>query len=257
MPETLSRFRGAVWLPSPSEIGAAPVGDSRFDFVADYLIATNTALSGLTTSDGFTPTPGALVLLTGQSSAAQNGVWVVASGAWSRPANFNPAPQQTVRIKRGDSYAGARFTLANTGPATLGTTALTYQRTDNSVANAYTDQKFSASNSVAPNFKYGLDLIWVSSTQVTLTAGSAYQPSTGKIVTQSGPTTIAAGTAGLPNPLAANTLYYVYQIDDGRILCFTGGAFAPVAPYSSGAKTSANVTRRYLGSLLTNNTGGF
>lgn len=49
---------------------------------------TNVALSGLLTIDGTTLSSGQRVLLTGQTSTAQNGIWLAASGSWTRPSDF-------------------------------------------------------------------------------------------------------------------------------------------------------------------------
>jgi hypothetical protein len=46
------------------------------------------SLSGLLVIDGYQTVAGDRVLLTAQSTASQNGVWVAASGAWTRPADF-------------------------------------------------------------------------------------------------------------------------------------------------------------------------
>jgi hypothetical protein len=59
-------------------------------FVAPVVVVStaNRALTGLPTVDGVTLTAGQRILLTGQTTASSNGVWTVASGAWSRPSDF-------------------------------------------------------------------------------------------------------------------------------------------------------------------------
>ncbi len=49
---------------------------------------SNTVLSGLPTLQGITLIAGDRIILNGQSTGSQNGPWVVASGAWSRPADM-------------------------------------------------------------------------------------------------------------------------------------------------------------------------
>jgi len=51
------------------------------------LSATNLTLSGEQTIDGYT-TLASRVLLIGQTNPVQNGIWVTASGAWTRPTDF-------------------------------------------------------------------------------------------------------------------------------------------------------------------------
>ena len=52
------------------------------------LASTNQALTGLPTVDSVTLTSGQRILLVGQTTGTQNGLWAVASGAWSRPVDF-------------------------------------------------------------------------------------------------------------------------------------------------------------------------
>ena len=56
---------------------------------AEAVSVANETLSGFPTIDGVTfPTGSDRVLLTGQTTATENGLWVTAAGAWSRPADF-------------------------------------------------------------------------------------------------------------------------------------------------------------------------
>jgi collagen type VII alpha len=73
----------------------ADAGSSRADIHVPVLtpaaaVATTnvTSLSGLNTYDGYTLAVGDTVLLTAQSTASQNGVWLAASGSWTRPTEF-------------------------------------------------------------------------------------------------------------------------------------------------------------------------
>jgi hypothetical protein len=56
---------------------------------ADYVATTSVAsLSAPQSVDGVVAPVGATVLLTAQASSVNNGLWVVAAGAWTRPADF-------------------------------------------------------------------------------------------------------------------------------------------------------------------------
>jgi hypothetical protein len=73
----------------------ADAGTSRADIhvpaltpAAAVATANVSALSGLNTYDGYTLVAGDTVLLTAQSTASQNGVWLAASGSWTRPTEF-------------------------------------------------------------------------------------------------------------------------------------------------------------------------
>jgi hypothetical protein len=94
------------------------------------LVATaNLPLSGLAAIDGVTPVAGDRVLATGQAAAAQNGVYIAASGAWSRTAPTADAvdelqPGSLWLATEGTVNAGTQWRLSTTGAIVSGTTAL-------------------------------------------------------------------------------------------------------------------------------------
>lgn len=88
------------------------------------------ALSGLLTIDGVTLVAGDRVLVKNQTAASQNGIYVAASGAWSRAtdadASADIVPGLHVRVTEGSSNDGV-WSLSTTGTITLGTTSLTFE----------------------------------------------------------------------------------------------------------------------------------
>lgn len=81
------------------------------------LAASNVALSGLQTIDGHTLLAAERVLLTAQSTASQNGIWVASAGAWSRPSDFATQSNQTSAycvISYGNTYASEGWVLSGT-----------------------------------------------------------------------------------------------------------------------------------------------
>ncbi|BBL75391.1 hypothetical protein [Methylomagnum ishizawai] len=88
------------------------------------------ALSGLSTRDGVTPGAGDIILLTAQTTAAQNGLWVAASGAWTRFANANGdtglPPGCLVSVSEGAINAGTLWLLNTPAPIVVGTTGLAF-----------------------------------------------------------------------------------------------------------------------------------
>ncbi len=108
------------------------------------VIAVSTAnissLSGLPTVDGVTLTAGQRLLLVGQTTASQNGVWLVASGSWTRPTDDGATAELTTNalwmVSQGTAYAKTQWMLSTTGTITPGTTALTINQY--SAAAAYT-----------------------------------------------------------------------------------------------------------------------
>lgn len=84
-------------------------------------------LEGLLEIDGIKPVVGNLVLLTAQTEAKNNGLWTVAEGAWTRPAEFFTGFEikaaREVTIISGKKFKRSRWFLAYTEPVIVGTTA--------------------------------------------------------------------------------------------------------------------------------------
>jgi hypothetical protein len=89
----------------------------------------NITLSGLQTIDGYTTVAGDRVLVIGQTTATQNGVYVAASGAWARDTDNGPLgaelePGAFWFVINGTTYGASQWRCANTGTITVGTTAI-------------------------------------------------------------------------------------------------------------------------------------
>lgn len=89
----------------------------------------NLTLSGEQTIDGVT-TSASLVLLTGQSTASQNGLYVTAAGAWARSVHMAAgadAANYCMFIEKGTTYADTQWRCtSDTGSAVVGTNSLTF-----------------------------------------------------------------------------------------------------------------------------------
>ena len=89
---------------------------------------SNTALAGLLVVDSYTLVANDRVLLTAQMNSVENGLWVAAAGAWTRPtdsaAGSSLAIYTQVGVTRGASYPGSLFILA--AASTVGSTAQTW-----------------------------------------------------------------------------------------------------------------------------------
>jgi hypothetical protein len=97
---------------------------------AEVVALTNQTLSGLPTVDGITLTDAQYILLTGQTTGSQNGLWQVHSGAWTRPTEM-PAGASirsgaVIFIRQGTTYINSQFALTGTGAITVDTTAQNY-----------------------------------------------------------------------------------------------------------------------------------
>lgn len=90
------------------------------------------ALSGLTAIDGVTPVAGNRVLARAQSTGSQNGIYVAASGAWSRATDADASAEVTagmrVYVSEGTVYGDTWHTLTTDDPITLGSTSLTFTK---------------------------------------------------------------------------------------------------------------------------------
>lgn len=90
----------------------------------------NITLSGEQTIDGVSVTAGDRVLVKNQSAGSENGIYVCASGAWTRATDFDADNEVTsgasVFVEEGTAGAGKTFQLTTTGAIVVGTTALTF-----------------------------------------------------------------------------------------------------------------------------------
>lgn len=103
--------------------------------VLSAVVATtaNITLSGLQAIDGWTTLAGDVVLVTGQTTASQNGLWIAASGAWTRSPNMPTGLiipvgcQISVYIQRGTLFHGySAFLPITVSPLTVGTSSLSF-----------------------------------------------------------------------------------------------------------------------------------
>jgi hypothetical protein len=115
----------------------ADAGTSRADIhvpaltpAATVATANVSALSGLNTYDGYTLAAGDTVLLTAQSTSSQNGVWLAASGIWTRPTEFATGlviKGRSVAVTHGTVNANTTWILdAPTAGITVDTSSQTW-----------------------------------------------------------------------------------------------------------------------------------
>lgn len=104
------------------------------DIKASVRAATtaNITLSNTQTVDGVALSVGDRVLVKNQSTGSQNGIYVVASGSWTRSTDCDNTPGTEVTsglftfVEEGTVNADSGWTLTTDGTITLGTTALTF-----------------------------------------------------------------------------------------------------------------------------------
>lgn len=93
---------------------------------------TNQALTGTPTIDGQATAVGSIILATAQTTGSENGPWVAAAGAWSRPTWYpNGGTTQafqfiTTFVRLGTTYQGSVWRMTTAGAITIGTTTTTW-----------------------------------------------------------------------------------------------------------------------------------
>lgn len=121
------------WAPIASAGGTTTIIQqvNTTDFKDSVAVATtaNITLSGEQTIDGVA-TSASRVLVKNQNTGSQNGIYVSASGAWSRATDADADSEVTsgllVFCEGGDTNGNKLFVLSTADPITVGTTALTF-----------------------------------------------------------------------------------------------------------------------------------
>ena len=103
--------------------------------VKDSVVVATTAnitLSGTQTIDGIAVTAGQRVLVKDQSTASQNGIYVVAAGAWSRSTDADTADELNSGcfffVEKGTENADNGFVMSQDTAINFGTTAITFSQ---------------------------------------------------------------------------------------------------------------------------------
>jgi hypothetical protein len=114
------------WVISQVQSAAAGIASKQ---PVRLIATTNNALSGLGAIDSVTPIAGDRVLVTGQTTTTANGVYLAASGAWTRTTSEGPAPGELEAgalwlVTEGTTNTGTQWRCSNTGVITIGTTAI-------------------------------------------------------------------------------------------------------------------------------------
>lgn len=89
----------------------------------------NITLLGLLTIDGVTVSDGDRVLVKNQTASQNNGIYVAASGGWSRAADmdaWSEVPNAFVFVEAGTSQADTSWVVSSNAGGTLGTDAITW-----------------------------------------------------------------------------------------------------------------------------------
>jgi hypothetical protein len=103
----------------------ALLGQSKFK--VDYAVTTPVTLSGQQSLDGTLSSAGQKALLTNQSASSQNGIWIIQTGAWTRPTDAPDSgtlmPGSIVAVTGGATHADSLWQSSNTSAVVIGTNA--------------------------------------------------------------------------------------------------------------------------------------
>lgn len=186
---------------------------------AVVVAAANITLSGTQTIDGVAVTAGQVVLAVAQTTASQNGPWVVAAGAWTRPTNFASGgtvhPGAYLLIDNGTSYKGHGFILTGASDITVDTTSQTWQEFTGAGDLSATSPVVITGNVISlttvPVAKGGTGGTDAATAKTNLGFTTKYVTSIGNGTLSTFTVTHSLGTTDLSNVL-------VYRLSDGAIV---------------------------------------
>lgn len=165
---------------------------------AKVVAVANVALTGLLTIDGYTLQVGDIVLLTAQTTGAQNGFWVADSGSWSRPTFWGAATTITegnyaIIDAEGTTYKNTKWFITTLGNIIVDTTSVAFAQ-DQSGASVNAGSGVNISGSTI-SAKVGNGLAFDGSQNITV------QASTGGLLTSG-----SGGVGITAAPAAANLI---------------------------------------------------
>jgi hypothetical protein len=121
---------------------------------ATVALSAAPATGGLQNVDGVALAAGQRVLATAQATPSQNGLWVVAVGAWTRPTDFATGSAQAgvfVLTEQGTANAGAGFILTGSG-ITVDTNSETWVQFSKTTVGVLNKYATSIGNSASTSF---------------------------------------------------------------------------------------------------------
>jgi len=105
------------------------VGELGWKQIARVATTANITLSGEQTIDGVSAVAGDRALVKDQTTPAENGIYVVASGAWSRAEDADAdieLRRAFITVREGTANAGKLYRNTNASAITVGVTGVTY-----------------------------------------------------------------------------------------------------------------------------------
>ena len=238
-----------------TRIRAEQISDIDYKQAVRVITVANVTLSGGApdTVDGVTLVAGDRILVAGQSTGSQNGLYDVATlgtgsnGTWARTADGDVTGEiqagMIVMVTEGDTYKDSQWKLTTNNPIVVGTTALVFeQNTGLAFGNIYANGTAILSNTASGT--------------VTLAAGDNIAI-TGNNTTK----TVTIGVVGLSLNSISNGTSNVNVVSSGGNVTVGVGGTSNIAVFSTvgldvtgSISTTGNITANYFignGSQLT------
>ena len=117
---------------SKSYVDSVAGGSSVSKQAVRLVSLSNLDLSGAETIDGVSTAVGNRILVAGQTLPEENGIYIVAAGAWTRATDADAASEfligTMIMVSAGTNYAGTMWYQSSANVVTLGTDAINYAK---------------------------------------------------------------------------------------------------------------------------------
>lgn len=152
-------------LDNSTKIATTAYVDAKVSVITPARVVTldNITLSGTQTIDSVSLSIGDRVLVTNQTTSSQNGMYIVAAGAWSRSTDFNTAVKLTpgiiIPVSNEGPLAGSTGWIINYIVTTLGTDPVTITKIIGKIRRYVYFNVAGSYTSWTPNFTGFVDVI--------------------------------------------------------------------------------------------------
>lgn len=184
--------------------------DAAFKKSVKAATTANITLSGAQTVDGIALVAGDRVLVKDQTTANQNGIYIVAAGAWTRSADADTVSKLAgaiVNVDAGTTNGGELFTTGLKTTDTLGTTSITWSRVVDTTMAGTVVGSTPGTASAGTSVNYAReDHVHPVQTTITGNAGTATKLATARTISTTGDATWSVSFDGSANATAAITL---------------------------------------------------
>ena len=231
--------------PSWVELSLTDLPDAWIKKSVRVATTANITLSGTQTIDGIAVVAGDRVLVKDQTTASQNGIYVVAAGAWSRATDANTISKLAgalVNVDSGTANGGIRYDTNLKATDTLDTTAVSFYKAydTNDAATANTASKL-VLRDASGNFSAGTITAALSGNATTATTLA-----TGRTIGMTGDVSwTSASFNGSANVTGTSTLATV----NSNVGSFGSSTAVPVITVNAKglvtAVSTSNITRNF------------